>query len=333
MPVSNASRKQENIGFLNAISSDDKTTVKKAAELSSRITRSMAREKGAFRKVLPIETVTAADLMLMPGSEEVCYEMFFEPEAPSARQVPLGHIEPVEYVNGKRYYVPFARIMTKRIRKDVSELMVYVEKGYDLLNMLGDQTTYHVHTAEDIAGFKGAIDPALGTKDTVNVRSGSIQWASYPEPLGRESLLRAIKVIQRTKAKFTAKRILINALDGTEFAAILDRNVSGGDLSQDLFQSGIAALPSVNGGVEIMTTIKDEICPEGTVYVFAAPQELGVYKSIEDLKMSIQRVDEVFVEMFAYCYQGAAIGNTAGVCRIDFQVSDPLSPLYVASSN
>jgi hypothetical protein len=238
--------------------------------------------------------------------------------SPGAVMVPLDTITPTETIFAEFYPVFFARVMTRQVVKDVEKCVNYAKMGIDLQKQISDDMAFDVSDTVDYSAFTGCVDPAIGTEGVVNPRSGIKQNVVVNGGLTRLNLARSCKHMLRTPSKWAPKLMLINVADKFEIIGQFTREQAGGDLSQDLLQNGMERLGNFFGGVEVYATIKDEICPEGTVYLFAAPNELGVFKSRHDFVMHVERKKSIWVEMFGFAMLGSSIGNTNGVIKIRF---------------
>jgi hypothetical protein len=100
------------------------------------------------------------------------------------------------------------------------------------------------------------------------------------------------------------------------------RDEIGGDLSQELFINGFSEQKIM--GVTFMVTIKSDLVPTNTVFYYAEPKFLGKFYMLYDSTMFMDK-RAYNIEFFCYETIGAAIGNTAGVARIDFNAASTTS--------
>jgi hypothetical protein len=70
-------------------------------------------------------------------------------------------------------------------------------------------------------------------------------------------------------------------------------------------------------GVRWIITIKRDLCPDGSVFLFADPKFLGKFLVLEDTTMYVDR-KAYMLEFFAYESLGLCIANVAAVGRVDF---------------
>ena len=66
-------------------------------------------------------------------------------------------------------------------------------------------------------------------------------------------------------------------------------------------------------------TIKRDLVPDSTIFLFAEPKFMGKFFTLEDMTMYIDR-RAYLLEFFAYESIGSTIANVAAVGRVDFGV-------------
>jgi hypothetical protein len=93
------------------------------------------------------------------------------------------------------------------------------------------------------------------------------------------------------------------------------REEMGGDFSQDVFKNGWSEQNFMNANWII--TIKQDLVPNDSMYLFADPKFMGKSYVLEDTTMYIER-KAYMLEFFAYETLGGAIGNTNSLARVDF---------------
>jgi hypothetical protein len=69
--------------------------------------------------------------------------------------------------------------------------------------------------------------------------------------------------------------------------------------------------------VKWIITIKRDLIPDDTIYMFADPKFIGKSFTLEDTTMYIKR-EAYLLEFFAYETAGGTIGHTGGLARADF---------------
>jgi hypothetical protein len=93
------------------------------------------------------------------------------------------------------------------------------------------------------------------------------------------------------------------------------RDEVGGDFSQDLLKNGWSEQEFMNA--RWIITIKRDLVPDNTIFMFADPKFIGKSFMLEDTTMYIKR-EAYMLEFFAYETLGGSIGHTGGLARVDF---------------
>lgn len=300
-----------NRGLVDRLDSGDTQLVKAAADSLNDYTRMILREEGFMRKVMPPKTITASDLDKTLTDNEGYKIVNREPFSPGAVTVPLNQLPKNFYLKTSKYPVYLTRITTPRATLDVDTLTA---ADIDVRQIVSDNMIKDIMLEEDTK-FVSAINTALGgAAGTVLATTGVSQWQEIDGGIDRESLPDMIKVMRNTRAAISPTRAVVNQI------TVLDiikwgRDEIGGDLAQELLQNGYSEQKLL--GLEWHVTIKKALVPTNSIYLFAPPEWFGKHFMIQDTTMGLDR-KYFFLEFFAYQRSGAAIGNCAGVSRVDF---------------
>lgn len=284
--------------------------VKKAADTVSEFTRVRMREDGFWRKILPPLTITNDDLDRQVDTDLPVRVVDKEPNSPAAISVPFGTLPINEYIRGPRYRVMFDRIMTPRFTKDVDELRTY---DMDIRQVLSDNAIKDMLAEEDGKAILTVNTVLLG-QNVVIPLTGVAQWVSISGGITRETWAEAMKTLPRTPMHLVASTVLINNVSIYDVCK-WGRDEIGGDLAEEILQNGFAERQLF--GCRILVTIKRDLVPDDTIYMFAEPMKLGKSFLLEDTTMYIDR-KAFMLEFFAYESMGSAIGNIAALGRVDF---------------
>lgn len=68
-------------------------------------------------------------------------------------------------------------------------------------------------------------------------------------------------------------------------------------------------------GVPVITTIKNDILPDNTIYLFAPENYLGNFFLLQDATLFIKQEADM-IEFWSYSSPGIGIGNTRGVIKL-----------------
>ena len=295
---------------------------KKAQDASTQFTRTQLREDSFAYQIIPPELATddMLDKSLTNDLPQIIWEL--EPDSPGAKWIPLQTIPEGEYIQGSKYLIPMARIVTPKYTKDIDELRTY---RMDLRKVLTDNSIKDGLAEYDgkfIETVNSIVTDTIGGVGTPQTFTGKIQWRTFAGGLSRENLAEAKKMMPSgsTFAGFEDKfrlrnhLMLMNDVTAQEFLKY-EREEAGGDLSEEMFRNGLTMTKIF--GLKTIFTIKGGLVPDNTVFFFAAPEFLGKAFYLTDWTMYLKK-EAFFIECFSYWLGGFALGNVAGVTRADF---------------
>jgi len=314
---------------------ESRTKVSRAA---SDYIKMKLREEGFLRKILPGQTITGDDLNKQVVTDKPSKIVELEPDSPGAVSIPFGEFPEGTYIHGKRWLVTFSRIATPMFNKDVAELHDY---DLDIRQVISDNSLKDLQAEEDgkliqacnnimsTIASSGVTDMkagttitelGLGTNSAPLWYNGSASGAAGSEPtLSRENLIDAKKRMSRTDSRLVPEMALCNTRTAMHFEG-WNRDHVGGDAAQSLMIDGWAGNYDSWAGLKWITTIKDDLVPDGSVFFFAAPEYLGRLYFLEDTTMYVKR-EGPMISFFAYEMLGGGIANTAAVSRTDFDAT------------
>lgn len=300
--------------------------VKEAADAASEYTRVFMREESFTDKILPPVLVGNDELDRQVDTDKPVIVVDKEPSSPAAISVPFGQLPVNRYIRGPRYRVLFERILSPRYTKDVDELRTY---DMDIRQVLSDNMIKDMAAEKDgkfiavcdaVVGTLGyatltAPDSADGTTTGTPTGTGSGQFRNYQlqdaNGISRETLVEMLKIMPATVSRLEVQTILCNNItikDVLKFS----RDEMGGDLSEEVLVNGWAERTFLN--CRWIITIKRDLVPNNTFYMFTEPKFLGKHFLLEDTTMWIKK-EAYLLEFYAYQTAGASIGNTNGVAK------------------
>jgi hypothetical protein len=284
---------------------------KVAIDAVNDFTRVRMREDGFYRKIIPPLQIANDELDRQVDTDKPVKVVDKEPDSPAAISIPFATLPTNLYIRGPRYRVMFDRIVTPRFTKDVDELRTWV---MDIRQVLSDNAIKDMLAEED-SKFLSAVNAALiGANQTVNW-SGAVQWETIDGGITRDTLLDSFKIMPRTDGHLEVATVLINNVSIKEVQKF-GRDEMGGDFSQQVLRDGWAEAEFMNA--QWVITIKRDLVPDNTTFMFADPKFIGKSYTLEDTTMYIKR-DAYMLEFFAYETNGGTIGHSAGLARADFQ--------------
>ena len=309
--ISDPATKLINETVIGAYESGDAVLIKNAQDALNDYTRVRMREEGFARKIIPPQTISNSELDRQVDTDKPVKICDKEPDSPAAITIPFATLPQNRYIRGPRYRVMFDRIVTPRFTKDVVELKTY---NMDIRQILSDNAIKDMLAEED-RKFLTACNTLLGGSVGSTVSStGVVQWKQISGGITRDSIAEAMKIMPSTPSHLETSTVLVNNVTVKDIMK-WGRDEVGGDLSQELLQNGFAE--RIMFGVRWIITIKRNLVPDNTIFMFADPKFLGKFFILEDTTMYIDR-KAFMLEFYAYESIGATIANVAGVARADF---------------
>lgn len=296
--------------WFDKISSRDAVLEKQAVDAVQDFTRTKMREDGFYRRIIPMLPVGNDQLTRTVDDENPVVIVDREPDSPAAITVPFGMLPENLYITGERYKVQFARILTPRFTKDVDQLRTWV---MDIRQVLSDNAIKDMLAEED-SKFLFSVNSAMIGPGLTVPTSGVVQWEQIPGGISRDSLHDAFKIMPNTPSNLEVHTVLINNLTIKDIQKF-GRDEMGGDLSQDIMKNGWTMSEFM--GKTWVITIKKNLVPTSSMYMFADPKFIGKSYELEATSLYIRR-EAFLLEFFAWETIGGAIGWTSGLARADF---------------
>jgi len=314
--------------FMEKIASGD---LNKAAEVATDFTRLTLREEGLLRKILPPQTITAAETDKQIDTEEPVKIVDKEVSQPLSMSVGFATLPKNRIMKGDRYRVDFARLLSPSYFQDIRRLEQY---DYDIRNVFKENAVKDHMTAEDVPFFNTVDTIVGGTGNQASTVTGKVQYYDFTtaarNPLGMESatfdmrlaMVESLKILSKgysyggtlganqTPIRLNTDMVVMNVNTGRDYLKLQHLNI--GDLSTELFKNGLSVTNLL--GHKHLFTMKDDIVKDGEVYFFAAPQFLGKFYELEQPTMFVDR-RAFMIEFFIYSSIGASIGNPFGVAK------------------
>lgn len=302
------SAKEVNGAFLNMLETQGQE--KQAADAVNEYIRVRMREDGFHRRIIPPVQITNDELDRQVDTDKPVKVVDKEPNSPAAISVPFATLPLNRYIRGPRFRVMFDRIMTPRFTKDIDELRTY---DMDIRQILSDNSIKDMLAEED-GKFIFVCNQLLIGQGAVVPETGTVQHRAIAGGITRDTLAESMKILPQTPSHLNVSTVLINNVTIWDIVKF-GRDEIGGELSQELFERGFAEREIF--GVRWIVTIKRDLVPDSTTFMFAEPKFLGKFFVLEDTTMYIDR-KAFMLEFFAYESIGSAIANVAAVARADF---------------
>lgn len=307
--------------FIDQATSGSSEQVKEASVSLDSYIRTELLESSFTEKILTPLDLTNEDLDKSEDPEVQVKWLDREPDTAPAVNVPFSVVPDKYQFKGTRYPAYVSRIFSPMNEKDVDLLRGY---DYDIRKVLMEKDVKNIATMIDTK-FIETANSVIGSLDTANALNGLglPQNVSVSGGLNRESLIEGIKTILRMNVPFgplapdsgeTRGCMLANHVTASDLLK-MGMDELGGPKSQDSFINGVA-IPTVLG-TKMITTIKRDLVPDGVVYLFSDESFLGRYIRTTPLT-SYMKNEMFFLRWCQWMSVGIAIGNSRGVCRLQF---------------
>lgn len=299
-----------NEAFVEKLTSSNGEMVKEAQDAVNDYVRLKMREDGFWRRILPPVTLNNSDLDRQVDTDKPVKVVDKEIDSPAATSVPFATLPMNRYIRGSRFRVMMDRIMTPKFTKDVDELRTY---DMDIRQIVSDNSIKDLLAEEDGKAILTVNTILLGP-NVILPETGVAQWVTIAGGVTRDTMAEAMKVLPRTPRRFNVSTVLINSVTIWDIVKF-GRDEIGGELAQEMFKTGFTEREIM--GVRYIITIKRDLVPDGTIFLFSVPKTLGKFFVLEDTTMYIDR-RAFMLEFFAYESIGSCIANSGAVGRADF---------------
>jgi hypothetical protein len=283
---------------------------KRAEDAINSFTRLRVREDGVHRRIQEYIKISNDELDRDIQDKPIKW-IDKEPDGPAAISVPFASLPMNVYIKGPRYRVLFSRILSPNFTKDVDELRTW---HMDIRQVLSDNMIKDMLYEEDNAFFTAVNFTMGGSAGASSPINSTVTWGTVSGGITRDGWNDAMKIMPRTFARLEPTRVLINNISIHEVMK-WGRDEMGGDYSQDIAKNGFSEMKLF--GKEVLVTIKQDLVPDDSIYMFADEKFLGKAFVLEDTTMSVRK-DRYFIEFGAWETIGSAIANGAAVARADF---------------
>ena len=310
--------------IIDAITEADEGSIKSAAAAGSNMIRRRIREDGFARNIIPPKTVTNDMLDRVAEHDRPVMIEDMEPDSKGAKSIPFGDSADTEFYYGTKYVCVFNAITTPEFTKDINELRTY---RMDLRKVITDNALRDIQTEEDTR-FIELVNDATGTYNTTGTATGgtgggtngaagfkqAYHYAAAASGSGfdRGTYIPSLSNLENHNLNNGVN--LMNRYTAKHFLK-MHRSEAGGDLSQELFLSGLKALQEATVfGVRHLFTIKADLVPNDEMYSFAEPEFLGRFYTLQDPTMYVEKKKDI-LRFSARETISVTFANLAGVAR------------------
>jgi hypothetical protein len=319
--------------MIDQFAAADNGEVKSASAAGTNMIRRRIREEGFCRRIIPPVPATNDDLDRVLQHDRPVIIEDMEPLSKGAKSISFGDTAETEAYYGNKFMCVFNPITTPEWTKDINELRTY---RMDLRQVITDNSLKDVQTEEDgkfIAGVNTIVGP-VAANGAPGIGLGGVQQNFECVPLavqgvgynansngygasawGRADYVKVLSVLENNNLNNGV--ILMNRKTAKQFLTF-DRSEIGGDLAQELLKEGLTALSEAKiFGVKHLFTIKRNLVPDNSLYIFTEPGFLGRFYTLAELTLFVEKKKDI-LRSSARETISVTIANLLGVAQVTF---------------
>lgn len=307
----------------------------KIAELGGSWIRDRLREVSYARHILPPEQVTRADCQRSVNHDTLVKIVDVEPQS-RALAITFRGEPTARFIRGPKAEIGFFTISSEKFEKTEQELLAYemplpriIEDNSvkDIQEIEDREFTRHiesavqalqteVNTTTTVAYNATTVRAADANAQVVSVVKGELALAAdgtdfIVRPLQRPDLVNLFKLLDSNRLR--SERVLMTEADHDD---VLQWTVedNGDRIQSETVVEGYKYQTLL--GRKVVRTIKTDILRTGNVYCFAAPQFLGKFYVLNNLKFYIDKIANV-ITFQSYEDIGMGIVNISAVRKLE----------------
>jgi hypothetical protein len=279
--------------------------IKKMAAAGAAFVRAKIREMGAFRRIVPPEAVTRADLTRSTDHDTLVKIVDIEHES-KAMALNFASEADERYLKGKRYAAPFYKIESEKFIKNEGELMAY---DYPVTKVIEENSVKDIQAVEDFKWIEYS-------EAAINITGK--RMVSLATAIDRREINTLFKMIDYDR--LTVGCVLMNTVDYDDWM-IQPATEIGSTLASEITTEGYKYEHILRR--KLVVTNKHDIVLPGEVWAYAEPAYLGNFFILNDMKFWIKKeADLVMWKTWEYIAGG--IGNIKAVAKLELDVPNPI---------
>lgn len=282
-----------NQAFIEILKQDG--PVKAAAALTEYV-RMEIREESFARRILGSQPITPLELDKQEKGDTPIKIVELEPDS-QAYALTFDGKPPERWFKGSSYTVYFAHYRTEAWRGTEGKLATYKSP---IKKIIHDNQLLDIAKREDKTLIDGVEVIIAATGKSYSATGG---WTATEFAKGCKQI---------TKDKLRVGGVLMNESNYNEMAAWPATQV-GGKRATESHESGWTHKDLMGKG--LITTVKEDLIPDGTIYFFAAPEYLGKHYVLNDLRVYFEHKGPDIM-FFTWADIGMGIGNTKAVAKM-----------------
>lgn len=290
-----------NKSFIDKI---DGGMIKQAQEAGTAYIRTKLYEEGITRRLFASSNVTPDMLDPDVDSDKPRILVEKEPEAPKATFVPYKGTSNRTYFEGVRFPVPFGKVESDRMNKSKFELMSI---RMPIMNWLQENQVKQVQQAED-EHFIETITAIVGD----NTADQSLTSTVTATNTFKDAFVKGLQGL--TSLRLPVGKVLMHKNTYLDSLKLKTDDI-GFKAQDDRFKRGIDGEDSFMG-YPVVTTIKDDLVAENTIWFFAPQEYFCKFYFLQDATLYLKQEADM-IEFHTYEAPGFGVGNTLGCFKLN----------------
>jgi len=300
----------------------DKGFVKEAAAAGTLFVQDYIRENGFARKCVTTRPVSASELVEVDFTDQPALIVHNDVDT-NAMTVPIRGRGNYRYYDTSKFYVFFEKIVSEKVRKSQLEMMSNSVNYKEIFRKRIAEAMFKVEDMTVISGANKCISDERASAEKSNTVEDtdtykkSRQSIDFKEgvTLDKDSLVTFFKLPTQNKTKIDKVLLTESLLQEVIRMSMLE---VGDAKVSEFWEKGVDNVKKF-WGKDIVTTIKNDIVPDNTMYGFA-PGELYGWMFILRDHTTYMEVDRDIWTLDSDALISHAIGNTKGVYKATFDI-------------
>ena len=259
------------------------------------------REESFARKVLPPVTVTKYDVQRSKETDTVEKIVDLEPDS-TAVALNFRAEAAAQFVEARRYGIPFFTISSKLYEKTEQELYAYESP---VIKIIQDNSPKDIQETEDSV-FLNYCGLSVA-------RTGKVLQLPAVARLNAKTMLTDLFTLVDQDRLQTDKVLMANTTFNDVIA--LPNEQLGSGMSSEVVKDGYSYNSLL--GKKLIVSTKTNLIPYGVVWAFADQKYLGNFFILNNTKFYINKRAEL-IQWKAWEVVGLGIGNISSIAKLEF---------------
>lgn len=305
--------KQWSKSIVDRLMSRDEGQVKEAAIDMTDYLRPNNYEQSFASKILTPTSWNEAERTKALDSDHPMIMIEIEPDTAGAEQVDFGNLAETFYPYGKRVVMSLTEVATQRIVKNVIELAAY---EYNFRTVLTDLLSLQLAYIKD-QKLLATADKCMST--TPLLYTGVANDVNVGASWNYGTWQRQLNVMRSTPNAIEPATCLFNHLMIGLMKDQIRQDFAASEIAAQVFRDGDMEITMPGDSLQMISTIKKKLVPQGHYYFFGPENQLGRYVYMYEPTMLVEnRGLKISFEIFEVF--GMMIINQAAVSKSRFSL-------------